>query len=91
MEINPPVVKSPDILSADVEREFVEMEANPEAAPPLVIFHVEDVISAVLLSWPKMIFPEAVKFPPVEIPFEKSPNEAETPEPVCGGEPPPAC
>ena len=59
---------------------------NPEAAPAEVIFQVFEVMSTVLVSWPKIIFPEAVRFPPVEIPEEKSPNEAETPEPVWGGE-----
>lgn len=51
-----------------------------------MIFQALEVISTVLVSWPKIIFPEAVRFPPVEIPEEKSPKEAETPEPVCGGD-----
>ena len=68
------------------EREFVEREANPEAAPKLVIFQVLEVTSMVLPSFPKVILPVADKFPPVDIPCAKSPNEAETPEPICGGE-----
>ena len=70
----------------EAEREFVEREAKPEAAPKLVIFQVLEVTSMVLPSFPKVILPVADKFPPVDIPCAKSPNEAETPEPICGGE-----
>ncbi len=90
----PEKVVSPDIVPAVrevAERELVEREVNPEAAPAEVIFQAEEVISAVLMSCPKVILPEAERFPPVEMPEEKSPNDAETPEPDCGGEPPPAC
>ena len=95
----PEKVASPVIVPADREltlsevalKESAESEVNPEAAPAEVIFQVEEVMLADLASLPKVIFPEAVRLPPVEMPLEKSPNEAETPEPVCGGEPPPAC
>ena len=85
-----PVVRE-ETLSEVALRESAEREVNPEAAPADVIFQVEEVMLADLASLPKVIFPEAVRLPPVDIPEEKSPNEAETPEPVWGGEPPPAC
>ena len=80
-----------ETLSEVALRESAEREVNPEAAPADVIFQVEEVMLADLASLPKVIFPEAVRLPPVEMPFEKSPKEADTPEPVWGGEPPPAC
>lgn len=85
-------VRAPDKVSVPLtvrfpeERELVESEVNPDAAPAEVIFQVLEVMLASLVADPKVTFPEAVRFPPVEIPEEKSPNEAETPEPVWGGE-----
>ena len=81
----------PETVSADKEaepevREVVLREASPETAPALVILQVFEETDTFLPSEPRVTLPEAVRLPPVEMPEEKSPNEAETPEPVWGGE-----
>ena len=76
----------PTVKTSLTARFTVEREENPVAAPADVILHVPESTETLLDSLPKVTLPEAERFPPVDIPEEKSPNEAETPEPICGGE-----
>ena len=68
------------------DRDWAEIESNPVAWPAELILQFWESIETLLDSLPRVTLPEAVRLPPVDIPEEKSPNEAETPEPICGGE-----
>lgn len=76
----------PTVKTSLTVRFTVEREANPVAAPEELILQFCESIATSLDSLPKVTLPEAVRLPPVDIPEEKSPKEAETPEPICGGE-----
>ena len=78
--VSVPVVKEVELIEVEVR------EVSPDAAPAEVIFQTLEVTDTSLPSAPRVTFPEALKLPPVEIPLEKSPKEAETPEPVWEGE-----
>lgn len=86
----PDILRLPMRLGTEREpakaRDWAEMESSPVATPPEVILHVLERTATSLDSLPKVILPETERFPPVEIPEEKSPNEAETPDPCWGGE-----
>ena len=71
----------PTVKTSLTVRFTVEREENPVAAPADVILHVPESTETLLDSLPKVTLPEAERLPPVDIPEEKSPNEAETPEP----------
>ena len=68
-KVVPPAVKVPTLT------ESAAREVRPEAAPAEVIRQVPEVRErAVVFSEPSvMVFPAAVRFPEVEMPWEKSP------------------
>ena len=68
-KVVPPAVRVPALT------EFTESKSNPEAAPAEVIRQVPEVKEReVVVSEPSvMVFPAAVRFPEVEMPWEKSP------------------
>ena len=70
------------VKTALTVRFVVESEEKPVAAPAEVILHVPESTETLLDSFPRVTLPPAVRLPPVDIPEEKSPNEAETPEPI---------
>ena len=68
-KVVPPAVRVPALM------EFTESEEKPVAAPDEVMPQVPEVRErAVVFSEPSvMVFPAAVRFPEVEMPWEKSP------------------
>ena len=58
-----------------IVRSLVVIAEKPVAIPFLVIE-----------TAPRVVFPPTLKFPPVSIPDPNDPKDAETPDPICGGD-----
>lgn len=82
--VGPPKISL--ILKMLEVRELEVRESKPVAMPPSVTLQVLESMVTLLVSLPRLTLPPTVKFPPVSTPDPKEPNEAEIPEPICGGE-----